>query len=165
MARQIQRAGIQQGFDVRGDKEIAEFLRTIQPKFANSLLRSTNFAVAGEIAKKAKANAKENGLQTVSRAIKAKRKKSPPDKPVSTVYVQHGGGAKDDAWYWHFHEFGTVVRYRKDGVSLGRISEKRFIGRAFDAVMADMRNILREKFTKQLQKKVRSEQKKVVFSL
>lgn len=147
--------------EVRGDKDIAHILETIVPSEANNLLRSTVDGVASEIKKKASIHARNRGLQTVSKALKNKRKKSPPDKPVSQVFVEHGSGAKNDAWYWHFHEFGTAPRFTKSGKSAGRIPERPFIRPAFDGVMANLPQTIREQFQKKLQKRIKAVQKKM----
>lgn len=147
--------------EVHGDKEIAEILGSILPKEANNLLRSTVDGVAAEIKKKAARNARNRGLRTVSKAIKNKRKKSPPGKPVSQVYVQKGSGAKNDAWYWHFHEFGTAPRYTKSGKYAGRITERPFIRPAFDSVMAVLPNVIREQFQKKLSSRIKSVKKQM----
>ena len=151
--------------EIRGDKEIARILETVVPKEANNLLRSTNLGIAGEIKKKAAANARNRGLPTVSKALKHKRKKSPPEKPVSVVIVEHGGGAKHDAWYWHLFEFGTASRVVKTGKFagrlVGRIRETPFIRPARDAIFAKLPQIIREQFQKKLTKRIAKIQKDI----
>ncbi|NIQ01589.1 MAG: hypothetical protein GWM98_15390 [Nitrospinaceae bacterium] len=163
MARRgIRNKGIQGGFDVvseiEGIDEIAEVLKTVVPKEANNLLRATVDGVAGEIRKKARANARTHGLRTISKAIKSRRKKSPPGKPVSQVFVEHGAGAKHDAWFWHFHEFGTDIRFietgRLAGQFVGRVTERAFIRKGFKSVTNRLDLTLREQFQKKLTKRI-----------
>ena len=150
--------------EITGDKEIANILETIVPSEANNLMRSTVDGLAAEIKKKASRNARARGLPTVSKALKNKRKKSPPGKPVSEVFVQRGAGAKNDAWYWHFHEFGTAPRFTKSGKSAGRIPERPFIRPAFKSVMSNLPNTIREQFQKKLRKRIAAVQKKMAKS-
>lgn len=42
------------------------------------------------------------------KAIISKRQRGTPLEAISDVIVTHGRGARHDAWYWHFVEFGTV---------------------------------------------------------
>lgn len=146
---------------VTGIKEIRDILEDILPKEANNLLRATVDGIAGEIRKVSVKNARNRGLQTVSRAIKSKRKKSPPGKPVSQVFVEHGQGARNDAWYWHFHEFGTAPRFSASGKSLGRIPERAFIRPAFQLIMKQLPKIIREQFQKKLTKRIAAVKKRM----
>ena len=86
MPKTITNKGIQGGFEIFGDKEIVNILANVLPKEANNLMRSTMDGIAGEIKKKAAANARNRGFLTIAKAIKSKRKKSPPLKPVSVVF-------------------------------------------------------------------------------
>lgn len=159
MVRQVINKGVQSGFKITGIKEIKDILENIVPKVAENLLRTTNFAIASEVKTQAAKNARNNGLPTVAKALKAQRKNSPPDKPISVVVVEHGAGAKFDAWYWHFHEFGTAPRFTA-GQPTGRITEKGFIRKAKNNVSAKLDVIIKEKFQKQLVKKIKAVQKK-----
>lgn len=163
------RVGLQSGFDIRGIEEIAHILDTILPKEANNLLRSTTDGIASEIAKKARTNARNRRIPAdIPKAIKHRRKKSPPDKPTSIVFVEHGRGAKHDAWYWHFWEFGTVTRVIKTGKFagriVGRIFEQPFIRPAIDAIVAKLPQIIREQFQKKLSARIKTVKKKMAVA-
>ena len=147
--------------EITGDKDIAKILETIVPSEANNLLRSTTHGIATEINKKARRNARARGLPIMAKALKSKRKKSPPNKPVSEVFVEHGSGAKNDAWWWHFHEFGTAPRFTKSGKSAGRIPERPMIRPAFKSVMSNLPSTIREQFQKKLQKRIAARQKQM----
>ena len=154
--------------EILGDKEIADILGNILPKEADNLLRSTVDGIAGEIKKRASANARGKSFQTISKALKNKRKKSPPGKPVSQVFVEHGKSAKHDAWYWHFFEFGTANRVIKRGKfagrAVGKIREQPFIRPAFQSVIGKLDQVIREQFQKKLTKRIAAVQKKMAQS-
>lgn len=135
-------------FEVTGVKEVQKILDDIAPKHARNLMRATIQGIASTIAKEAKSNApKDSG--TLRKAIKAKRKKSPPDSPVSEVIVTQGKNAKNDAFYWRFIEFGTV-----------NMSERPFIRPASDKARANLDQIITSQFGKKLEAALRREAKK-----
>jgi|GEM_PF-932249 len=139
------------GFDISGIKEIKEIFEEIAPKYARNLARTTNHAVAAEITKGAKQNIR-NKTGILKKSLKTKRKKSPPDKPVSHVFVEHGKSAKNDGFYWRFIEYGTR----------GKTGQKArpFIGPAAEKIRADLTNIYREQFGKKLEALLKREAKK-----
>jgi len=151
--------GVQSGFQITGIEEVKAILEEVVPKEAENLNRSTMFAIASEVKKLSALNARAQGLQLISKAMKAERKKSPPERPISVVIVQHGPGAKFDAWYWHFHEFGTAPRFT-NGKPSGRITEKGFIRKGKNRVSANLDGIIREKFQKVLTKRIKAVQKR-----
>ena len=121
--------------------------------------------IASEIKKDARANARSKGFRTISKAIKSKRKKSPPGKPVSQVFVEHGTGAKNDAWFWHFFEYGTANRVIKRGKwagrPVGKIKEQPYIRPAYDSNIAKLPQVMREQWQKKLNKRIAAVQKKM----
>jgi len=152
--------GVQSGFKITGIAEVKKILEDVIPKEAANLNRSTMFAIATEVKTLSALNARVDGLQTISKAVKAERKNSPPEQPISVVIVQHGAGAKYDAWFWHFHEFGTAPRFTA-GQPTGRITEKGFIRKAKNRVSANLEVIIKEKFQKVLTKRIKSVQKRM----
>jgi len=133
------------GIEIVGDKEIQRILDEIAPNHARNLMRATIHGVASVIAKDAKANApKDSG--TLRKNIKAKRKKSPPDRPVSEVHV------KSDAFYWRFIEYGTGGKRP--------IAAKPFIQPAIDRTRANLESIMREQFGQKLEKALARQAKK-----
>jgi HK97 gp10 family phage protein len=114
MAREFTRIQLS-GFD-----EFTRMTKTLAPRQARNLARSTTQAVASQIAKKMKTKApKDDG--TLRKAIKAKRRKMRGDVAISDVRVEHGARAKNDAWYWWFVENGTTKQaaqhYIRDSVT------------------------------------------------
>lgn len=133
---------------VIGIEEVDKILSDIAPRHANNLMKATIHGVAGEIRDNAKKEApKDEG--TLKRAIKAKRRRGLPGKPLSEVRVEHGNDARHDAFYWRFLEYGTV---NHEAVP--------FISPAIEAVRADMVNIIRAQFGKKLEKALARERKK-----
>lgn len=127
---------------MEGVEEVVNTLTQIAPRHARNLMRATNLAVAKRIAAIAKENAEEE-TGTLKKAIKAKRRKSHRDRPLSEVIVTHGNNAKHDAYYWRFREYGTAGEHGQDA--------KPFIGPAADMIRRDYPNILREEFGKKLE--------------
>ena len=133
---------------IDGVSGILDILEDAGPRHSRNLMRATIHGVAGQVRDKARINASEFAdTGTTKKAIFTKRKKSPPTKPVSEVRVSHGSDQKHDAFYWHFHEYGT---------STGT-SEKRFVGRASEEVNANFTRILIEEFGKKLEKALAAE--------
>jgi len=141
------------GMTVIGIEEIEDVLTRIAPKHARNLMRSTIHGVAAEITKDAKKNAPKNS-GNLKKSLKTKRRKSPPNKPVSEVVATQGKGVKNDGFYWRFVEYGV-----KGGAS-GPQSPQPFIQPAKDKVMAQLPNILKQQFVKKLTAAVKREQKK-----
>jgi HK97 gp10 family phage protein len=129
-------------FAIAGTDEIKKVLNEIAPNHARNLMRSTIHGIASTIAKDAKQNApKDSGL--LKKNIKAQRKKSPPDAPVSEVLVKN-------AFYWRFVEYGTRAGRR----------EHPFIRPAKDRAMSNLNAIITEQFGKKLEALLKKQAKK-----
>lgn len=132
---------------VEGLEQVQEMLKEKSPRVARNLMRATVQAVASNIAKDAKKQAPRL-TGNLQRAIKARRKKSPPDKPTSLVIVGEGKGHKPDAFYWKFVEYGTQY-----------IPPAPFIGPAKQRAQANMKTMLVEEFGKKFEKQLAREAK------
>lgn len=133
------------GVFITGDKEVAKILAEIAPKEARNLSRSTVHGVASKIAKGAKSRVPvDEG--TLKKSIYAKREKSSPDRPVSSVRF------KDEGYYWRFIEHGT-----SKGNSL---DARPFFRPAVQEVEANLNTILREVFQKKLASRIKRVLKK-----
>ena len=138
-------------FKIDGIDDLARILDKAGPRHSRNLMRATIHGVAGEITKQAKKNApKDSGK--LKKAIKTKRRKSPPTKPVSEVRVEHGGDAKHDAFYWRFVEYGTRGKTGHP--------EHPFIRPAAENIRANFESILKEQFGKKLEAALRREAKR-----
>ena len=127
--------------EVIGLEEVNEILGQLTEKNARNLSRALIQGLASKVSKEAKKKVPVD-KGTLKKAIKAKRKKSPPDKPVSDVYVESGKSAKHDAFYWHMVEYGTGGPVPQP--------EQPFLRPARDYVQANMPIIIEEEFTKKL---------------
>ena len=136
--------------NVEGLDEIVHILETIAPKHANNILKTTVNAIAAEIKKDARKNAPSGDTKKLKKAIKSKGKRSKPENPVAIVYVEAGKGAKNDAWYWIFSEYGTV----------NGMGEQSYIRNAKEKVMGNLEQTFLAIFKKKLAAKIKREQKK-----
>lgn len=116
------------------DAEVKRMLDSVAPKQARNILRAAVQAAASRIAKQAKAAAPRGPTGALKKSIKAERKKSHPDKPVSVVKVA------PSAFYWKFVEFGT-----------NKMSDRPFIRPAYDNYRANYQSIFREEFGKKFE--------------
>lgn len=137
--------------DIVGIDEINKVLGDLLPKHARNLSRSFVHGLASEVTKEAKKRVPRK-TGTLKKAIKAKRKKSTPDKPVSDVVIEQGKSAKNDGFYWFFVEYGTGGPVPQP--------ERPFLRPARDLIEANMPKVAKEQFNKKLAALVKREQKK-----
>jgi len=137
---------------IEGVEDIQNLLTKIAPNHARNLMRSTVHAMASTVAKEAKTKVPGDGTGTLKKAIKTKRKKSRPDKPISEVIVEHGNDARHDAFYWRFVEYGTT----------GKTAQRArpFIAPAVETLRQNFNSTMVREFGKKLEKKLASERKK-----
>lgn len=135
--------------EVIGDDELAKVLGEFAPRVANNLGRAVIHGIASEIAKRSKRNVPIR-TGNLKKAIKAKRRRSKPGKPISDVISTEGRNAKHDGFYWRFVEFGT---------STG-MPEMPFMRPARQEVSAQMPRILEQQFKKKLIAAVNREKKR-----
>jgi len=134
--------------EVVGLEEMKDVFDELLPKHAANLSRALVHSLAGQVAEGAKQLAPSD-TGTLKGSIKAKRRRSKPESPVSDVVIDK---SKNKAWYWFFIEYGTGGK--------NPFPERPFLRPALDVVQADMKNIIKEQFTKKLKAMVRREQKK-----
>jgi HK97 gp10 family phage protein len=92
---------------VEGLKELHDMAGKVAPRVAIQLARATVHKIAG-LARNAMKKRAPKDEGTLRKAIVAVRRRGTPDMAVSDVRIAHGKGQKNDAWYWHFKEYGTV---------------------------------------------------------
>ncbi len=135
-------------FEITGIEEFRKMAGTLAPRQARNLARSTVHGVAGEIRKQMKKKApKDDG--TLRKAIKAKRRKMQGNTAISDVRIEHGNGVKNDAWYWHFSEFGTTHH-----------SAQPYIRPTVSEVEPQLPQIFQREFAKKLEKALAREAKR-----
>ena len=138
-------------FEVVGLEEIKKVLTEIAPNHARNLSRALIHGLASTTARESKKNVPVN-KGNLKKAIKAKRKRSTPDKPISDVIVEQGKTAKNDGFYWRFVEFGTGGPVPQP--------EQPFLRPARDYVEANMPRIVDEQFKKKLASAINRAKKK-----
>ncbi|WP_339064721.1 HK97-gp10 family putative phage morphogenesis protein [Teredinibacter turnerae] len=137
-----------QGVVVEGVDDIVKLFNQLIPKDARNLARAVNQGVAAELAKEVrKAAPKRAGV--LKKAVAAKRQKSPPDAPVSIVYVRSGKKEKYDGFYWRFVEHGTQ-----------NAAAHPFLQPSLDAMRPNLRGIYTEQFVKKLAAMAKRKMKK-----
>lgn len=136
---------------VVGIEEINKVLGQLVPKHARNLSKSVIHGLASETAKSAKQNVPTK-TGTLKKSIKAKRRRSKPDQPISDVIIEQGSNAKNDGFYWFFVEYGTGGPIPQP--------EQPFLRPAKDKTQAQMPKILDEQFNKKLAALIKREQKK-----
>jgi len=137
--------------EVIGIEEIEKVLDELLPKHARNLSRSFVHGLASEVAKESKKRVPTD-TGNLKKSIKAKRKRSKPETPVSEVIVTTGKNAKNDGFYWRFVEYGTGGPVPQ--------SERPFLRPARDYITAHMKEIADNVFTKKLAALVKREKKK-----
>lgn len=134
-----------------GLDEIEKVLEELTPKYARNLSRSFVHGLASETAKEAKKRVPID-TGTLKKAIKAKRKRSTPDKPASDVIIEQGKSAKNDGFYWFFVEYGTGGPVPQP--------EQPFLRPARDLITANLDKIAKQQFVKKLAALIKREKKK-----
>jgi len=147
-ALKAKRAAMRRDVEVVGDAEVRNILDNITMYHAQNLLRATVQSIASRIAAEAKKNAPVR-TGKLKKSIKAVRRKSPPDRPVSDVTAK---GGTSSAYYWRFVEFGTN-HARKQG-------EQPFVRPAIDLYRANKQAWFSELFGKKLEAALKRAAKK-----
>lgn len=128
---------------IDGLDELREKLREFGVKEGRAIMRNTIRGIAARIRDAAKKTAPiDSGDLRDSITVKARR--STPDNPVFEVWAGSTKGAKLDAFYWRFVEYGTSSGKKGTPAQPARP----FIGPAAEAVRAQLPGILREEFGK-----------------
>ena len=114
-------------------------LADLAPRQARNIMRATVHGLAIKVRDEARKGApKQSG--TLKKAIKAERRKSHPDKPMSQVWIASGKDATHDAYYWRFVEYGTVKQRARP-----------FVAPAKEKVLADREALMRAEFGRKLE--------------
>lgn len=127
---------------VHGLEDLERALLVFMPREAKAILRRTVRGVAADIRKDARRSAPKNEgtlrKAIISRGIKGKR-----TEESAGVFVTHGRGARNDAWYWFFVEWGTV-----------NSSAKPFLTPAIEKARRGFVSTFQSHFGKQLEKEM-----------
>lgn len=136
---------------IDGLDEIREQLKDVGIREGRNLMRATIRAVAVKVQKAAidKAPVDEGNLK---RSLKVRARRSHPDAPVFEVWAGSTGGAKFDAFYWRFVEYGTSGKTAQPA--------RPFIRPAVEEIRAQLPGILRQEFGKKWEKALARKRKK-----
>jgi len=138
MSREVEMVGLD---------DVLDILDQLPERRSKNLLRSTLNGVASEAAKAMKQRApRQTG--DLRKAIKPKRRRQKGNKFQSDVVITHGN-VKNDAFYWHFVEYGTP-----------KVGETPFIRPVVDSVKPRLKEILNSQFAKKVQAAINREIKK-----
>lgn len=141
----------QNKFKITGVEETELLLKKIAPKHAANLNRGVNLALAAQVGKKIRELAPVDEGD-IKKSVKWRRKKSPPDKPISIVYaakIKKGY----TPFYWRFQEHGRGGKNPQSG--------KNFVSRSAETVFSNIDNIYQEQFKKKLAALIKREKKKL----
>ena len=126
---------------VEGAEDLKAMLKTVIPRESKNLLRRVTFDIARDLREEIRAGAPEGATGVLHEAIIPKRNRGTPGTVEASVTITKGRTAIFDAWYWHFIEFGTVLK-----------AARPFIVPASERMRARLGEIFRDKFGKQLEK-------------
>ena len=140
-----------QKLEVIGIESMNKIFDDILPKHARNLSKAFVHGLASDMAKEAKKRVPVD-KGTLKKSIKAKRRRSKPDRPTSDVVVEQGSSAKNDGFYWHMVEYGTGGPVPQP--------EQPFLRPAKDLVRAEMPQRAEAQFEKKLSALIEREQKK-----
>jgi len=125
--------------EIRGDRDVIELLEVIAPREAASLVRATVRAVAAEVRDDARAAVPVKS-GTLSKAIMVRGRRTKRGLIRADVSVTRGKGARHDAFYWRFLEYGTV-----------HIPEMAIFRRAAEAFRPNLVPVFRAQFGRKLE--------------
>jgi len=117
--------------EITGTDEIGKLLEQIAPRHARNIMRATIQGIATEVRKDVAQNAPIGEKKRLRKGVKARRRRSPPDKPMSVVHFTK------EAFFWRFLEYGTV-----------KMAAQPFVTPAKERHNATKDQVMKEKFGK-----------------
>lgn len=136
---------------IDGLDQVREQLKDVGVREGRNIMRATIRAIAAKIRKSAADKAPvDTGAMKLS--LKLRQRKSTPDAPVFEVWAGSKNGAKFDAFYWRFVEYGTSGKTAQP--------ERPFIRPAVEEIRAQLPTILQSEFGKKWEKALARKQKK-----
>lgn len=137
------------GIELEGADYLDEMLGEFAPRIARNINRATILAVAGEVGKAARKFAPvDEGVLKKAIRWRSRRAKN-PDKPFADVYITRGKSQRNNAWYWHFVEKGTVKK-----------AARPFIEPAIQQIKPQIMQLYKEHFFKKVEQTLKRELKK-----
>lgn len=146
---------------VEGAQQVIKALRELGSDKARVVIRRSTDKLAARAVKQIKSNApvhpkdivrddkKVTKKGTLKRAIKKKQKKArnKQTKFQSNIEIEHGKDKKNDAYYWHFVEYGTTKSRAKPFIKPVEDASKQTAER-------DMLEMLETEVMRELQRRI-----------
>jgi HK97 gp10 family phage protein len=136
---------------IDGLDEIREQLKDLGVREGRNLMRATIRGIASRI-RKAAADRAPVDTGDMKMSLKLRPRRSHPDNPVFEVWAGSARGAKYDAYYWRFVEYGTSGKTAQP--------ERPFIRPAVEEIRAQLPTILQAEFGKKWEKALARKRKK-----
>lgn len=95
---------------IDGLPETRSILGVLGPRAAKNIARRVVVGIARDARDRMRRRVPKR-TRTLQRAIRHKRLRGKPDFAEAAVFITHGPGARHDAYYWHFVEYGTVPHF------------------------------------------------------
>lgn len=131
-----------QALTIDGLDFVRSQLRDFLPREANAILRRTVTKIAATVRTSMRERAPV-ARGVLRKAITSRRERGNRDEAVAAVYISKGKGARHDAYYWHWVEFGTVDQ-----------PPRPFITPAVEAARASLTETFRNEFGRQLERQM-----------
>lgn len=130
------------GIRIEGLQDLRRTLGDVLPREASNILRRTVTKVAATVRDDMRQAApKRDGA--LRKAIKSRRERGRPGVQEAAVWITHGRNQRNDAYYWHFFEFGTV-----------KMPAAPFIQPSVERTRANINTIYRREFGQQLEREM-----------
>lgn len=147
----LARRGGPEHLRIEGIEDLKKTLGDFLPREANNILRRTITKVAAGIRNDMRQAApKDEGV--LRRAIISRRSRGTPNTVEAGIYITHGKGQKNDAWYWHFVEWDTVDTRAQPFI-------KPTVEKWRPKISATFRNELRPQIEREIAKRARRQQR------
>lgn len=135
------------GARIDGLDFLKDQLEGFLPRETTAILRRTVTKIAAQVRNDIRAAApKDTG--TLRKAIRSKRNRGTRDEVEAGVYITTGKGAKHNAFYWHWIEFGTQ-----------RLPARPFVAPAAEKARAGYREALKSEVGRQVIKQLENRAK------
>lgn len=92
---------------IDGMDDLVSRLETVFPREANNILRRTVTRIAATVRDDMRKNVVKRG-GALKKAIRSRRERGSQGVQEAAVWITHGKNQRNDAYYWHMIEFGTV---------------------------------------------------------
>ncbi len=139
------------GAMVQGMDFVREQLEDFLPRESVAIMRRTTVKIAASVRNDIRLHApRQSG--TLRRAVISKRRRGTRDSIEAAVFITMGPGAKHDAYYWYWVEYGT-----------SHSAAKPFVAPAVERARATYRKDIGEEVDRQVIKQLEKRAKRLCF--